>query len=65
MVEHDGMVGQLDKLKELGLDENTLVMYATDNGNEFYGWPDGGINIQGETRTGEGDTYHVQMARCY
>ena len=33
MVEHDTMVGQLlDKLKELGLDENTIVMYSTDNG---------------------------------
>ena len=33
MVEHDGMVGQLlDKLKELGLEDNTIVMYSTDNG---------------------------------
>ena len=33
MVEHDAMVGQLlDKLEELGLDENTIVMYSTDNG---------------------------------
>ena len=30
MVEHDAMVGQLlDKLKELGLEENTIVMYRT------------------------------------
>ena len=35
MVEHDGHVGQLlDKLEELGLDENTIVMYSTDNGAE-------------------------------
>ena len=35
MVEHDGHVGQiLDKLKELGLDDNTIVMYSTDNGAE-------------------------------
>ena len=33
MVEHDGMVGQLlDKLKELGIEDNTIVMYSTDNG---------------------------------
>ena len=33
MVEHDAQVGQiLDKLKELGLEENTIVMYSTDNG---------------------------------
>ena len=35
MVEHDGHIGQLlDKLKELGLEENTIVMYSTDNGAE-------------------------------
>jgi arylsulfatase len=45
MVEHDKMVGQLlAKLKELGFDENTIVMYATDNGNEFLDWPDGGTS---------------------
>jgi arylsulfatase A-like enzyme len=43
MVEHDGHVGQLlDKLKELGLDDNTIVMYSTDNGAEKFSWPDGG-----------------------
>ncbi len=43
MVEHDGHVGQvLAKLKELGLDENTIVMYSTDNGAEMFSWPDGG-----------------------
>ncbi len=43
MVEHDAMVGQLlDKLKELGLEENTIVMYSTDNGAEKITWPDGG-----------------------
>jgi arylsulfatase A-like enzyme len=43
MVEHDGHVGQvLDKLKELGLEENTIVMYSTDNGAEVFTWPDGG-----------------------
>ena len=37
------MVGQLlDKLKELGLDDNTIVMYSTDNGAEKFTWPDGG-----------------------
>jgi arylsulfatase A-like enzyme len=30
VVEHVGMVGQLlDKLKEVGLEENTIVMYCT------------------------------------
>jgi len=43
MVEHDGHVGQLlDKLKELGIADNTIVMYSTDNGAEKFTWPDGG-----------------------
>ncbi|MCE9589688.1 MAG: arylsulfatase [Planctomycetes bacterium] len=45
MVEHDGHVGQLlAKLKELGLDDNTIVMYSTDNGAEKGMWPDGGAS---------------------
>ncbi len=45
MVEHDGHVGQLlDKLKALGLDENTIVMYSSDNGAEKFTWPDGGTS---------------------
>ncbi|HRH90228.1 MAG TPA: sulfatase-like hydrolase/transferase, partial [Rubrivivax sp.] len=43
MVEHDGHVGQvMARLKELGLDENTIAMYSTDNGAETFTWPDGG-----------------------
>jgi arylsulfatase A-like enzyme len=43
MVEHDGHVGQLlDKLDELGIADNTIVMYSTDNGAESFSWPDGG-----------------------
>ncbi len=45
MVEHDAMVGQLlDKLKELGIEDNTIVMYSTDNGAEKFSWPDGGTS---------------------
>ena len=32
----------LNKLKELGVDDNTIVIYTTDNGNELMMWPDGG-----------------------
>lgn len=43
MVEHDAMVGELlDKLEELGVAENTIVIYTTDNGAEVFSWPDGG-----------------------
>jgi arylsulfatase len=53
MVEHDGHVGQvLAKLKELGLDQNTIVMYSTDNGAETFTWPDGGTTMfRGEKNT--------------
>ena len=43
MVEHDGQVGQLlKKLDELGIANNTIVIYTTDNGAETFTWPDGG-----------------------
>ena len=46
MVEHDAMVGQLlAKLEELGVEDNTIVMYSTDNGAEFFSWPDGGTTM--------------------
>ena len=44
MVEHDDMVGKvLKKLDDLGIAENTIVIYSTDNGAETFTWPDGGI----------------------
>ena len=44
MVEHDGHVGQLlKKLDDLGIADNTIVIYSTDNGAETVTWPDGGI----------------------
>jgi arylsulfatase len=53
MVEHDGHVGQLlDKLDELGIADNTIVVYSTDNGAETVSWPDGGITpFHGEKGT--------------
>src|ERR1700730_13478641 len=43
MVEHDGQVGQLlKKLDDLGVANNTIVIYTTDNGAETFTWPDGG-----------------------
>jgi len=44
MVAHDEFVGVLlDKLDELGIAEDTIVMYSTDNGPHFNTWPDAGI----------------------
>jgi arylsulfatase len=64
MVEHDAMVGQLlDKLKELGLDDNTIVMYTTDNGAEKFTWPDGGTSpFRGEKDTNWEGGYRIPCA---
>jgi arylsulfatase len=44
MIDHDKNVGQLlDKLDELGIAENTIVVYSTDNGPHMNTWPDGGM----------------------
>jgi len=43
MIEHDELVGKvLQKIKDLGVEDNTIVVYSTDNGNELMYWPDGG-----------------------
>jgi arylsulfatase len=61
MAEHDAMVGQLlAKLQELGLEENTIVMYSTDNGAETFTWPDGGTTMfRGEKNTNWEGGYRV------
>jgi len=53
MVEHDTDVGRLlDKLDQLGIADNTIVMYSTDNGPECFSWPDGGSSpFRGEKDT--------------
>ena len=43
MIEHNEQVGALlAKLDEMGVADNTIVIYTTDNGNELMLWPDGG-----------------------
>jgi arylsulfatase A-like enzyme len=61
MVEHDKAVGVLlDKVKELGIEDNTLVMYSTDNGAEAFTWPDGGTTMfRGEKNTNWEGGYRV------
>ncbi len=44
MLYHDDVVGSLlDLLDELGIAENTIVMYSTDNGPHMNSWPDAGM----------------------
>ena len=44
MVAHDEHIGEmLKKLDDLGIADNTIVMYSTDNGPHYNSWPDAGI----------------------
>ncbi len=64
MVEHDAMIGQLlKKLDDLGIADNTIVMYSTDNGAEKFTWPDGGQSpFRGEKNTNWEGGYRVPCA---
>ena len=43
MAQLDDDVGLvMQKLKEMGVDDNTIVVFTTDNGTELFTWPDGG-----------------------
>lgn len=43
MAQLDDVVGAtLQKLKDMGVDDNTIVVFSTDNGTEVFTWPDGG-----------------------
>jgi arylsulfatase A-like enzyme len=61
MTEHDGMVGQLLKqLDDLGIANNTIVLYTTDNGAEEFSWPDGGTTpFHGEKNSSWEGGYRV------
>ncbi|NHO66532.1 arylsulfatase [Aestuariicella hydrocarbonica] len=44
MVTHDEHVGEmLQQLKDLGIEDNTIVIYSTDNGPHYNTWPDAAI----------------------
>ena len=44
MIEHDAMVGALlKKVDDLGIANDTIVIYTTDNGVHMNSWPDGGM----------------------
>jgi arylsulfatase len=66
MVELDDMVGSfLEELKKLGVEDNTIVIFSTDNGAEKFTWPDGGTTpYHGEKgTTWEGGMRVPQMAK--
>ena len=53
MMELDYVVGKLlDKLDELGIGDDTIVVFSTDNGAEIFSWPEGGnMPFKGEKGT--------------
>lgn len=63
MLEHDEQVGALlKKLEELGVADNTIVIYSTDNGVETMMWPDGGMGpFRGEKGTSWEGGFRVPM----
>ena len=63
MLEHDAQVGMLlKKLEELGIADNTIVLYSTDNGFELMFWPDGGYApFRGEKGTSWEGGFRVPM----
>ncbi|NYD41960.1 arylsulfatase [Nocardioides panaciterrulae] len=61
MIDHDKQVGELlDLVDELGIAENTIVVYSTDNGPHTNSWPDAGTTpFRGEKNTNWEGAYRV------
>lgn len=62
MIDHDKNVGTvLDMIDKLGIGENTIVMYSTDNGPHRNSWPDAGTTPFRSERiqTGKGRTVYL------
>ncbi|MGK0410979.1 MAG: arylsulfatase [Shewanella psychromarinicola] len=61
MIEHDKHVGQLlKKVDDLGIKDNTIVFYSTDNGPHMNTWPDAGLTpFRSEKNTNWEGAYRV------
>ena len=61
MIEHDGTVGSLlKKLDDLGIADNTILIYTTDNGPHMNSWPDGAMTpFRSEKNTNWEGAYRV------
>ena len=66
MIDHDKNVGEmLDYLDELGIADNTFVMYSTDNGPHMNSWPDGGMTpFRSEKNTNWEGAFRVPLLRA-
>ena len=67
MIDHDKNVGSLlDYLDELGIAENTFVMYSTDNGPHRNTWPDGGMTpFRSEKNTNWEGAFRIPLVVRY
>ena len=63
MIDHDRNVGELlDLLDQLGIAEDTIVMYSTDNGPHMNSWPDGAMTpFRSEKNTNWEGAFRVPM----
>jgi arylsulfatase len=63
MIDHDRHVGRLlDLLDELGIADNTIVVYSTDNGPHMNSWPDGGMTpFRGEKNTNWEGAFRIPL----
>ncbi len=63
MAELDWVVGELlAKLDQLGIADDTIVMFTSDNGAEIFSWPDGGNHpFRGEKGTVYEGGFRVPM----
>jgi arylsulfatase A-like enzyme len=61
MIDHDNLVGDLlGLLDELGIADNTIVVYSTDNGPHMNSWPDAGMTpFRGEKNSNWEGAYRV------
>jgi arylsulfatase len=63
MIDHDKHVGKLlDLLDELGIADDTIVVYSTDNGPHINSWPDGGMTpFRGEKNTNWEGAFRIPL----
>jgi arylsulfatase A-like enzyme len=65
MIDHDKNVGQmLDLLDELGIADNTFVMYSSDNGPHMNSWPDGAMTPFRARKTPTGRARSTYLCWC-
>ncbi len=64
MLQHDDQVGQiLKKIDDLGIANNTIVIYGTDNGPHYNSWPDAGVTpFRSEKNSNWEGAYRVPFA---